>query len=78
MIFSKCPQQIAFWLQGTKITSVGLCLTDHGRLFSLVLERICPRDGGAWWAAVYGVAQSRTRLKQLTSTGEDLKRKLSL
>ena len=24
-----------------------------------------PRDGGAWWAAVYGVAQSRTRLKQL-------------
>ena len=19
-----------------------------------------PRDGGAWWAAVYGVAQSRT------------------
>jgi len=22
-----------------------------------------PRDGGAWWAAVYGVAQSRTRPK---------------
>ena len=22
-----------------------------------------PRDGGAWWAAVYGVARSRTRLK---------------
>ena len=22
-----------------------------------------PRDGTAWWAAVYGVAQSRTRLK---------------
>ena len=22
-----------------------------------------PRDGGAWWAAVYGIAQSRTRLK---------------
>ena len=22
-----------------------------------------PRDGGAWWTAVYGVAQSRTRLK---------------
>ena len=22
-----------------------------------------PRDGGAWWAAVYGVPQSRTRLK---------------
>ena len=26
-----------------------------------------PRDGGAWWAAVYGVAQSRTRLKQLAA-----------
>ena len=24
-----------------------------------------PRDGGAWWAAVYGIAQSRTRLKRL-------------
>ena len=22
-----------------------------------------PRDGGAWWAAVYGVTQNRTRLK---------------
>ena len=28
-----------------------------------------PRDGGAWWAAVYGVAQSRTRLKWLSSSG---------
>ena len=27
-----------------------------------------PRDGGAWWAAVYGVAQSWTRLKQLSSS----------
>ena len=27
-----------------------------------------PRDGGAWWAAVSGVAQSRTRLKRLSSS----------
>ena len=27
-----------------------------------------PRDGGAWWAAVYGFAQSRTRLKRLSSS----------
>ena len=27
-----------------------------------------PRDGGAWWAALYGVAQSRTRLKRLSSS----------
>ena len=29
-----------------------------------------PRDGGAWWAAIYGVAQSRTRLKRLSSSKE--------
>ena len=27
-----------------------------------------PRDRGAWWAAVYGVAQRRTRLKRLSSS----------
>ena len=27
-----------------------------------------PRDGRAWWAAVYGVAQSWTRLKRLSSS----------
>ena len=27
-----------------------------------------PRDGGAWWAAVYGVAESRTRLRRLSSS----------
>ena len=28
-----------------------------------------PRDRGAWWAVIYGVAQSRTRLKQLSMMG---------
>ena len=27
-----------------------------------------PKNGRAWWAAVYGVAQSRTRLKRLSSS----------
>ena len=27
-----------------------------------------PRDGGVWWAVAYGVAQSRTRLKRLSSS----------
>ena len=27
-----------------------------------------PRDGGAWWASVYGVTQGQTRLKQLSSS----------
>ena len=30
-----------------------------------------PRDGRAWWAAVYGVAQSRTRLKWLSSSSNE-------
>ena len=29
-----------------------------------------PRDRGAWWAAIYGVTQSRTRLKRLTAAAE--------
>ena len=32
-----------------------------------------PRDGGAWWAAVYGVAQIRTRLKRLSSNTQKIK-----
>ena len=32
-----------------------------------------PRDGGAWWAAVYGVAQSWTRLKRLSSSSSSKK-----
>ena len=27
-----------------------------------------PRDGGAWWAAIYGVAQSQTQLRDFTFT----------
>ena len=27
-----------------------------------------PMDGGAWWAAVHGVAKSQTRLKRLSSS----------
>ena len=31
-----------------------------------------PRDREAWWAAIYGVAQSQTRLKQLSSSSRDI------
>ena len=31
-----------------------------------------PRDRGAWWAAVYGVTQSRTQLKWLSSSSKQL------
>ena len=38
------------------------------------LQRSClenPRDGRAWWAAVYGFAQSWTQLKQLSSNDKE-------
>ena len=34
-----------------------------------------PRDGGAWWASVYGVAQSQTRLKRLSSSSSNRSRR---
>ena len=38
-----------------------------------------PRDGRAWWAAFCGVAQSRTRLKQLSSSSsiEDMEKAMA-
>ena len=32
-----------------------------------------PGDGGAWWAAIYGIAQSRTRLQRLSSSSRGTK-----
>ena len=43
-----------------------------GRGNSTPLQYSClenPRDGGAWWAAISGVTQSRIRLKRLSSSG---------
>ena len=31
-----------------------------------------PKDGGAWWAAIYGVSQSRTQLKRLSSSSSSM------
>ena len=65
------------------LQSMGLLRVGHERLhfhFSLScigggngnpLQCSClenPRDGGAWWAAIYGVTQSWTRLKWLSSS----------
>ena len=37
-----------------------------------------PRDRGAWWAAVYGVSQSQTRLKRLSSSSSSSSRPFTL
>ena len=52
-------------------TSLSLFTFMHWRRNGNPLQCSClenPRDGGAWWAAVYGVAQSRTPLKRLSSS----------
>ena len=36
-----------------------------------------PREGRAWWAAIYGVAQSRTLLKRLSSSSHPSAGKIS-
>ena len=65
-----------------RLQSMGSLRVGHDWVTSFSLSRIgegngnplqcsClenPRDGGAWWAAVYGVAQSRTWLKGLSSS----------
>ena len=51
-------------------TSLSLFTFMHWRRKWQPLQCSClenPRDGGARWAAVYGVAQSQTRLKWLSS-----------
>ena len=71
------------------LQSTGSLRVGHDRATSLHFSLACilegngnplqcsslenPRDGEAWWAAVYGVAQSRTRLKWLSSSSSSFK-----
>ena len=50
----------------TSLSLFTLCIGEgNGNPLSVLAWRI-PGTGGAWWAAIYGVAQSRTRLKWLS------------
>ena len=52
-------------------TSLSFSLSCTGEGNGNPLQCSClenPRDGGALWAAVYGIAQSRTRVKRLSSS----------
>ena len=61
-------------------TSLSFSLSCTGEGNGNPLQCSClenPRDWGAWWAAIYGVSQSRTRLKQLSSSSSrDLFKKI--
>ena len=70
------------WLQSMGSLRVGQTERLHfhfsrtGEGNGIPLQCSClenPRDGGAWWAAVYEVAQSRTRLKRLGSKPKIIK-----
>ena len=57
-------------------TSLSLFTFMHWRRQCNPLQCSClenPRGGGAWRAAIYGVAQSQTRLKQLSSSSSSSK-----
>ena len=56
-------------------TSLSLFTFMHWRRKCNPLQCSClenPRDEGAWWAAVYGVAQGQTRLKRLSSSSSSM------
>ena len=68
------PQSMGSWTVGHEwATSLSLFTFMHWRRKWQPTPVQCsclenPRDRGAWWAAVYGVTQSRTRLKRLSSS----------
>ena len=60
------------WATSLSLSCIG---EGHGNpLQCSCLEN--PRDGGAWWAAVYGVAESRTRLKRVSSSSSSSQKDL--
>ena len=60
------PLRIMFAIGLSYINKYTFTMLRYGEGNGNPLQCYClenPRDRGAWWAAVYGVAQSRTRLK---------------
>ena len=58
------------WLSDFTFTFHFHALEKEMATHSSCLEN--PRDGGSWWAAVCGVAQSQTQLKQLSSSSSSI------
>ena len=72
-----CRNQFNFYLNEILCGILGIGEGNGSPLQCSCQEN--PRDGGAWWAAVCGVAQGQTRLKLLgssSSSREDWGRKL--
>ena len=71
---SRPAEETALQISKSKIFNHGIWGQIHqwtGEGNGTPLQHSClenPMDGGAWWAAVHGVTQSRTRLKRLSSS----------
>jgi len=64
---------------GHGATSLSLFIFMHWRRKCNQLQCSCLenlRDGGTWWAAVYGVAQSQTQLKRLSSSSSSSRKEV--
>ena len=73
--FNFSPLRIMFAEGLSYIVFIMLSYVPSGEGNGNPLQCSClenPRDGGAWWAAVYGVTQSRTRLKRLSSSSSSM------
>ena len=66
---------ISDWATSRSLSRIGEGNGNHPLQCSCVEN---PRDGGAWWEAVYGVSQSRTRLKRLSNSSSSSIYKLTL
>ena len=74
-LFLACPQIPGAKKNNNSVTRSISKVWSSGEGNGNPLQCSClenPRDGGAWWAAVYGVAQSRTRLKRLSSSSSTI------
>ena len=75
VLFMEDPWEF-LWLSDTETHPPGFCewksffffFKLHWLPWGFIYNMENPRDGGAWWAAVCGVARSQTRLKQLSSS----------
>ena len=66
-----CGEQVVLEVQSMKMCDKAESSWIDGVGNGNSLQYSClenPRDRGAWWAAIYGVAQSRTRLTRLSSS----------
>ena len=79
---STLASKIPWMEESGRLRSMGSPRVGHVRVTSLSrigegngnpLQCFClenPRDGGAWWAAIYGVAHSWTQLNDLAAAAE--------